>query len=153
MCLAAVGCRVDSYARHAHRSIYAVQWTHICSPACQMPTAAYMLCNACPAMPCQLPNAHCLHFLCATALLGILTPHTFSTNSTEVENKKSAGPLVWRGGEREWVLGNSLAGNKPSANQPQPSFKSSSHGSFYILSYKEMLMTQIVWVTNILICP
>ena len=102
MCLAAMRCRVDSYARHAHCSIYAVQWTHICS-----------------ATPCQLPNAHCLHFLCATALLGILTPHTFSTNgtegekkncaephtfstnSTEEENKKSAGPLVWRGGGGE----------------------------------------------------
>ena len=76
MCLAAVRCRVDSYALHAK---------------CQMLTAAYILCigliYAVQCLPCQMPNAHCLHFLRATALLGILTPHTFSTNGTEAEKK------------------------------------------------------------------
>ena len=94
-----------SMPRHAKCSIYAVQWTHICCAVLATPRHA----------KCQMPT---VFIFSATALLGILAPHTFSTNrtggerknsagphisstnSTEGEKKNSAGPL-WRGGEGE----------------------------------------------------
>ena len=135
MCLAAVRCRVDSYMLasmpNAHCSIYAVH------------------CSACHATP--------RHAKCPLSSFSPRYSTAGNISNSHVQYKQyrggeqeqcgTSGVERWRG--REWVLGNSLAGNKPSANQPQPSFKSSSQRSFlHRLSHKEMLMTQIVWVTN-----